>query len=93
MFSRAENADAMYPLIELWTMEHGKMEIMERCQANGVPVSAVFTVGEAADHEHLRARGYIIEQRDQTVPAHHWLLSPIRQSGAAPVPAAPARAQ
>ena len=62
MFSRAQNADAMYPLIEMWTMEHGKMEIIDRCQANGVPVSAVFTVGEAADHEHLRARGYIIEQ-------------------------------
>ncbi len=62
MFSRAQNSDAMYPLIEQWTMEHGKMEIMERCQANGVPVSAVFTVGEAAEHEHLAARGYIVEQ-------------------------------
>lgn len=62
MFSRAQNADAMYPLIEQWTMEHGKMEIMESCQANGVPVSAVFTVGEAAEHEHLAARGYIVEQ-------------------------------
>ena len=62
MFSRAQNSDAMYPLIEQWTMEHGKMEIMQRCQANGVPVSAVFTVGEAAEHEHLKARGYIVEQ-------------------------------
>ncbi len=62
MFSRAQNSDAMYPLIEQWTMEHGKMEIMERCQANGVPVSAVFTVGEAAEHEHLQSRGYIVEQ-------------------------------
>ena len=43
MYTRAQNADAIYPLIEQWTMEHGKHEIMERCQANGVPVTAVFT--------------------------------------------------
>lgn len=61
MFVRAQNADAMYPLIELWTNEHGKMEIMERCQAQGVPVTAVFTVQEAAEHPHLRERGYIVE--------------------------------
>lgn len=75
MFSRAQNADAMYPLIEQWTMEHGKMEIMDRCQANGVPVSAVFTVGEATDHEHLAARGYIIKQ-------DHPVAGPIRNLGA-----------
>jgi benzylsuccinate CoA-transferase BbsF subunit len=58
MFVRAQNADAMYPLIEQWTMEHGKFEIMEQCQANGVPATAVFTVGEAAEHPHLRERRY-----------------------------------
>jgi crotonobetainyl-CoA:carnitine CoA-transferase CaiB-like acyl-CoA transferase len=34
---------------------------MERCQANGVPVTAVFTVAEAAEQEHLRERGYLVE--------------------------------
>ena len=33
MFVRAQNADAMYPLIEQWTMQHSKWEIMEKCQA------------------------------------------------------------
>jgi crotonobetainyl-CoA:carnitine CoA-transferase CaiB-like acyl-CoA transferase len=61
MFIRAQNADAMYPLIEQWTMEHSKWEIMEKCQANGVPVTAVFTVAEAAEHPHLKERGYITE--------------------------------
>ena len=61
MYVRAQNADAIYPLIEAWTMEHSKWEIMERCQANGCPVTAVFTVEEAAEHPHLRERGYIIE--------------------------------
>ena len=53
MFVRAQNADAMYPLIEQWTMEHSKREIMERCQAAGCPITAVFTIGEAAEHPHL----------------------------------------
>lgn len=83
MFVRAQNADAMYPLIELWTMEHGKMEIMERCQAAGVPVSAVFTVAEAAEHPHLRERGYIVE-------VEHPLLGKLRDLGAAfKLPACP----
>jgi crotonobetainyl-CoA:carnitine CoA-transferase CaiB-like acyl-CoA transferase len=61
MFVRAQNADAIYPLIEEWTMQHGKLEIMERCQAAGVPVTAVFTIEEAVEHPHLRERGYIVE--------------------------------
>ena len=61
MFVRAQNADVIYPFIEEWTMQHGKMEIMERCQAAGCPVTAVFTVAEAAEHPHLKARGYIVE--------------------------------
>jgi crotonobetainyl-CoA:carnitine CoA-transferase CaiB-like acyl-CoA transferase len=61
MFVRAQNADAIYPLIQEWTMEHSKWEIMEQCQANGCPVTAVFTVEEAAEHPHLQERGYIVD--------------------------------
>ncbi len=61
MYQRAQNADAIYPLLVEWTMEHGKREIMDRCQAEGVPVTAVFTVAEAAEHPHLAARDYLIE--------------------------------
>jgi crotonobetainyl-CoA:carnitine CoA-transferase CaiB-like acyl-CoA transferase len=61
MFERARNAELIYPLIQEWTEQHGKFEIMERCQAEGVPVTAVFTVAEAAQHPHLRERGYVEE--------------------------------
>jgi len=61
MYQRAQNADAIYPLLVEWTMEHGKREIMDRCQAEGVPVTAVFTIAEAAEHPHLAARGYLTE--------------------------------
>jgi crotonobetainyl-CoA:carnitine CoA-transferase CaiB-like acyl-CoA transferase len=61
MFSRAQNADVIYPMIEEWTMQHGKFELMEMCQAAGCPVTAVFTVEEAARHEHLAARKYFVD--------------------------------
>jgi benzylsuccinate CoA-transferase BbsF subunit len=61
MFMRAQNADVIYPFIEEWTMQHGKAEIMELCQAAGCPVTAVFTVKEAAEHPHLKERGYIVD--------------------------------
>ncbi|MCP5023545.1 MAG: CoA transferase, partial [bacterium] len=35
MFMRAQNADVIYPFIEEWTMQHTKMEIMDKCQAAG----------------------------------------------------------
>jgi len=75
MFVRAQNADAMYPLIEQWTMEHTKREIMEKCQAAGCPITAVFTVGEAADHPHLAERGYIVDVK-------HPVLGTLRDLGA-----------
>jgi crotonobetainyl-CoA:carnitine CoA-transferase CaiB-like acyl-CoA transferase len=75
MLVRAQNADALYPLIEQWTAEHSKWEIMERCQAEGCPVTAVFTVAEAAEHPHLQARGYLVE-------LEHPALGRIRDLGA-----------
>lgn len=58
---RGQNKDIIYPLVQEWTMERNKMEIMECCQAVGAPVTAVFTVEEAAEHPHLRERDYIVE--------------------------------
>jgi crotonobetainyl-CoA:carnitine CoA-transferase CaiB-like acyl-CoA transferase len=75
MYQRAQNADAIYPLLVEWTMEHGKREIMDRCQAEGVPVTAVFTVAEAAEHPHLAARGYLTE-------LDHPVLGRVRDLGA-----------
>lgn len=84
MYQRAQNADAIYPLIVEWTMEHGKREIMDRCQAEGVPVTAVFTIAEAAEHPHLAARGYLTE-------VDHPVLGRVRDLGAPfKLPACPA---
>ena len=75
MFSRAQNSDVIYPMIEEWTMQHDKFELMEKCQAAGCPVTAVFTVAEAAVHQHLKARDYFVE-------IEHPVLGPVRDLGA-----------
>lgn len=59
MFNRAQNVDAMNPLIREWTMQHTKREIMDLCQENGCPSTAIFTVEEVALHPHLAARQFI----------------------------------
>ena len=61
MFERARNADLIYAFIEEWTMQHGKMEIMAKCQAAGCPVTAVLNVEEAAAQPHLAERNYFVE--------------------------------
>lgn len=61
MYARAQNADLIYSLMADWLMEHGKMEIMEMSQAAGCPVTAVFTIEEAARHPHLQARDYFVD--------------------------------
>ena len=58
MFARGRDADVLYPLIEDWTRERTKQEVMELCQANGCPTTALFTVGEMAELPHLRERGF-----------------------------------
>jgi benzylsuccinate CoA-transferase BbsF subunit len=91
MFTRAQNADLIYPFIEEWTMEHGKMEIMERCQAAGCPITAVFTVKEAAEHPHLEERGYFVELEHPELGRFRVLGAPFKlpASPGGPTTAAP----
>lgn len=74
MFSRAQQRDAIYPLITEWTMERGKQEIMDVCQENGCPTTAIYTIAEAAEHPHLKERGYVQE-------ATHAALGTVRTVG------------
>ncbi len=61
MKTRAENADVIYSFLTEWTMEHTKMEIQEKCQAAGCPITAVYTIAEAAEQPHLKAREYFVD--------------------------------
>lgn len=75
MTMRAQNADIIYPFIEEWCLQHNKQEIMEKCQAAGCPITAVFTVAEAAEQEHLKARNYFVDME-------HPVLGKLKNLGA-----------
>src|SRR3990170_734062 len=64
-------------------MEHEKLEIMERCQAAGCPVTAVFSMREAAEHPHLRERGYIVEVDHERLGTVRDMAAPFRLSDGA----------
>jgi len=95
MFTRAQNADVIYPFIQEWSMKHGKAEIMEKCQAAGCPITAVFTVAEAAEHPHLRERGYIVDLEHPVLGRFRDLGAPFKlpASPGGPVTAAPRLAE
>lgn len=61
MFERGRNADILYPLLEEWTLLHSKQHIMQVCQANGCPATALFNTADLAADSHLRERGAIVE--------------------------------
>ncbi len=89
MFTRGENADLIYSMVNEWCAEHGKMEIMDRCQAAGCPITAVFTVAEAAEHPHLKERGYIVELEHDQLGRFRTLGAPFKLSK---TPGGPSRA-
>jgi len=78
MFVRAQNADMIYSLLEQWTVEHSKQEIMDLCQANGCPTTALFTVDEIATHPHLEERGYFVNVNHPELGAVRTMNAPVR---------------
>jgi crotonobetainyl-CoA:carnitine CoA-transferase CaiB-like acyl-CoA transferase len=95
MFARAENADLIYSMVGEWTAEHGKMEIMEKCQAAGCPITAVFDIEEAVTHPHIKARGYLVELEHDQLGPFKTLGAPFKltKSPGGPTQAAPTLGQ
>lgn len=90
MFARGENADLIYAMVNEWAAEHDKMDIMDRCQAAGCPITAVFTMKEAAEHPHLNERGYLIELEDEKLGRFRTLGAPFKLSETPGGPVTPA---
>ena len=56
--SRGENRDFIDAMIEEWTLPRSKNEIMEICQAQGCPATALYDMADLARLPHLEERGY-----------------------------------
>ncbi len=75
MFTRAQNSDLIYTMMNEWTMAHTKQEIMDMCQDNNCPSTAVYNIQDAAEHQHMKDRNYVVE-------LEHPLIGRVRDIGA-----------
>jgi crotonobetainyl-CoA:carnitine CoA-transferase CaiB-like acyl-CoA transferase len=61
VFARAENWDALEPLITDWLNEKGKQEFYLEAQGRGIPSAPVNTIADFVGSEHIAARNFFIE--------------------------------
>lgn len=85
MFERGRNSDILYPLLEDWTRQYPKLEIMDRCQAEGCPATALFTTEDLARSSHLLGRGAVVEMSHPKLGRVLNLGAPIRLDDGLPV--------
>lgn len=78
MFERARNSDLIYAMMTEWTLAHDKQEIMDLCQANGCPSTAVYTIDDVATLRHLHERGSFAELAHPVLGMVRTLGAPVR---------------
>lgn len=78
---RTANEPELRSLIESWTEGRTVAEVVETLEASGVPSSPIWTLGEAVDSEHVRARGLITRLQHPAAGEISLLGQPVRFSG------------
>ena len=78
--ARKENEDALDEIVEGWTRQHSKSELMRVLQGSGVGAVATFTNADLYHDEHLSARGFFTwdehpVQGRAKMPAQPWKMS------------------
>ena len=77
---RNEHEDEVNPIIEAWTNQRTKFEVMELLGAAGVPAGATMNAVDLHQDEHLRQRGMITEVEHQKRGTLNLPGSPIKLS-------------
>ena len=77
---RNEHEDEVNPMIEAWTTQRTKFEVMELLGAAGVPAGATMNAVDLHQDEHLRQRGMITEVEHQKRGTLNLPGSPIKLS-------------
>jgi formyl-CoA transferase len=79
--ARWENRDALNAIIEAWTRQHGKHEVMRLLGDAGVPSGACQDTAEVLADPHLRERQMIVDVNFPTRGTYQTVGCPIKLSG------------
>jgi CoA:oxalate CoA-transferase len=80
---RTANEPALRAIIEQWTGTRSVDEILDHIGRAGVPVSAIWTIAQAAESDHLRNRGFVQQVNHPTAGAIRLVGQPVRFSDSA----------
>jgi formyl-CoA transferase len=80
VLDRRANGDALHDIVEEWTSQRSKFEVMEYLGAAGVPCSAVYDSSDLFADKHLRARNAIRTVVHPVRGAWDFIAPPIRMS-------------
>jgi formyl-CoA transferase len=87
---RAEHYEEVHQLVDGWTSQHGKFDVMDAMQRNGVPCGAVFDTREILEHPHMKGRGAVATIDHPVRGTFDMPGNPVRvHGGTAPVVASP----
>ncbi|TMA11201.1 MAG: CoA transferase, partial [Deltaproteobacteria bacterium] len=65
--ARKERSSEIDPLLSAWTKEKDCDEILEKLQRAGVPCGVVQNGADLVSDEHLKARGFLVEQSNERI--------------------------
>ncbi len=82
---RLQNRTVLEPLIEAVTIGHPRAHWLARCEAAGVPAGPIYSVPEALDDPHARARGMVQELPHPKLGRVKGLGNPVKMSRTPPV--------
>jgi crotonobetainyl-CoA:carnitine CoA-transferase CaiB-like acyl-CoA transferase len=88
--SRAANADALRPVLESWTADKTRQEVVDTLNAAGVPTGPVYTAVDVFEDEHFRRRGSLVEIHDPQVGPSTFARTAPHLSSAPEIPTGPA---
>lgn len=88
---RVENNGALKPLIESWTTERSRDEVVELLNLNRVPSCPIYDIKEASEDPHIgQAREMVIEVDQPKIGKVKLQGNPVKMSGTKPNPRGPA---
>jgi formyl-CoA transferase len=82
---RLQNRVPLEALIEAVTVQHPRAHWLRRCEEAGVPAGPIYSIPEALDDPHARARGMVQELTHPTLGPVKALGNPVKMSRTPPV--------